>query len=103
MEKKQNVFMYFLWNYLFSFDTEKRGFSGRKLSAFITILSAVSIPIAYTYQLVIKNDQLTYTGVLMYGVGLLFGAVYLSIINGQQLENILTKTGKKEEEPKQEG
>lgn len=79
-----------LERFLSSLDTYSKGFDGRKLSAMGVISTAMSIGITYAYCLIIGKFVFDIYGVFLVIGLLLFGALYLSIIDGEQLENILT-------------
>ncbi len=76
--------------FLSSLDTYSKGFDGRKLSAFGVISTAMSIGITYAYCLITGRFVFDVYGVFLVLALLLFGALYLSIIDGEQLEHILT-------------
>ena len=87
-----------LKKFVFSFDiTTKDSFDGRKLSAFGVITTAIAIGFSYMY-VVIERKELDWYGVALVVIYLIFGAVYLSIIDGEQLTEIITSTKEKVEE-----
>jgi hypothetical protein len=80
----------FIERLLSSLDTYSKGFDGRKLSAMGVISTAMVISISYAYCLISGRFVFDMYGVFLVLALLLFGALYLSIIDGEQLENILT-------------
>ena len=79
-----------LERFLSSLDTYSKCFDGRKLSAMGVISTAMIISVSYAYCLISGRFVFDMYGVFLVIGLLLFGALYLSIIDGEQLENILT-------------
>lgn len=80
----------FIERLLSSLDTYSKGFDGRKLSALGVISTAMIVALSYAYCLITGRFVFDMYGVFLVLALLLFGALYLSIIDGEQLENILT-------------
>ncbi len=73
-----------------SLDTYSKGFDGRNISAMMVVTTSVAIGWLYGISLFLGRGIFDFNGVLLVGVLLFFGAVYLAIINGEQLKDIMT-------------
>ena len=98
----------FLAHILHTFTNSKDGvgFDSRKISGFGVISTAISIGVVYSYSLYHCNDSqtcsLSWEGVLLVGVLLTFGALYLMILNPEQIEKILSIIYGNKDEPKED-
>lgn len=74
-----------------SFDNKDGvGFDERKMSGFGVIVTAILIGMLYAYDMYKCANPLTWEGVMLVGVYLTFGALYLMILNPKQIERILS-------------
>ncbi len=81
----------FLKEFYHSFnDKDGTGFDERKMSGFSVIITSIIIGLIYAYDMYKCNNPLSWEGVLLVGVYLTFGALYLMILNPKQIERILS-------------
>jgi hypothetical protein len=71
-------------------DKDGTGFDERKMSGFSVIMTAIVIGLVYAYDMYKCGNPLSWEGVILVGVFLTFGALYLMILNPKQIERILS-------------
>jgi hypothetical protein len=79
----------FFDNLVKSLNTKEEGFSGRKLSAWGTTSTAIALGGSYIYGVVMEKVQFDWIGVALVAIYLFFTVIFLAIINGQQLTDII--------------
>lgn len=88
---KKTWFGKFIWEVYNSFnDKDGTGFDERKLSGFAVIMVSVIIGLTYAHNIYNCKTELSWDGVLLVLVFLLFGALYLMILNPKQILEILS-------------